>query len=163
MSPSMVHHGQAAHIWRIVNWSSMPRSGASRALRSETAPTARAALPGMDQPPTFGGKYSLNFHARCLILVDTHRPTGRTTPTSRFAPACWKYRVIASYPSTWGSRSFGFPEIWGTSVVNKWVFIEFIEWCAVSIARILDLLNPNLFVRTPLLWMLKVTRSEANA
>jgi hypothetical protein len=32
-----------------------------------------STLPGLDQPATFRGKYSLNFHARCLILVDTHR------------------------------------------------------------------------------------------
>jgi hypothetical protein len=32
---------------------------------------------GLDQPTTFGGKYSLNSYAPCLILVDTHRPALR--------------------------------------------------------------------------------------
>src|SRR5204862_4239350 len=44
-----------------------------RTLRTQTAPSTRAALPGLDQQAASGGKNSLNFHAGCLILVDTHR------------------------------------------------------------------------------------------
>jgi len=73
MTPAMVHHGQAAHILAhrqvVLN---AAYSAHSQRFRPQTAPSTGAALPGLDQQAPCGGKNSLNFHAVCLIVVDTH-------------------------------------------------------------------------------------------
>ena len=73
MTPAMVHQGQApqilAHRQVVLDAAFRLTPSASSANR----PGHLLSLPGLDQQAASGGKNSLNFHAVCLIFVDTHR------------------------------------------------------------------------------------------
>ena len=81
MTPAMVHHGQAPHILahRQVVLDAAYSAHPERFVRKPPQATG-ATLPGLDQQAASGGKNSLNFHAVCLILVDTHRFPCRSAP-----------------------------------------------------------------------------------
>ncbi|HXP87295.1 MAG TPA: hypothetical protein VN841_21360, partial [Bryobacteraceae bacterium] len=50
-----------------------------RALRAPASQTTFSPYCRLDQQATGQGENSLNFHALCLILIDTHRASGVMT------------------------------------------------------------------------------------
>lgn len=64
--------------WHIVRSSTMPPSVPIPSASFGDHPDHRSSPPGSGSTGQLRRKYSLNLHARCLIVVDTHRVEARS-------------------------------------------------------------------------------------
>jgi hypothetical protein len=95
MTPAMVHHGQAPHILalRQVVLDAAYSAHPERFVRKPPRPPELPSQVWINKPPP-EEKNSLNSQARCLILVDTYRPS----PDLVYAFTDGEIWMIDTYP-----------------------------------------------------------------